>query len=193
MTDHRNPTLSHLEKCKHRKYFRDPNHAAKLQASTKSMLIECSYHITASTEFNGCLCCSGYPSIDIPVVIYIPEIYADINSFRPQNWNPQVMPMYQINIPAEQVGYSSNMDMGYNNNMNANYNSQNIGMNSYVPPQQNNFNNYQQGTGMITTSYEPIQVNYTQQNTGMITTSYEPIQVNNGGMMTGGVEPNKNY
>ena len=183
MTDRNNPTLKHIEKCKHKKYFRDPMDAAKLQASTKSNLIECSYHITASTEFNGCLCCSGFPSIDIPVVIYIPDIYADVNVFRPQNWNPQVMPMYQINIPSEQVGYSSNI--GYNNNMNMNYSNQNIGTSIYVPPQNN--------SEMITTSYEPIQVNNYQQNTGMITNSYQPIQVNNGGMMTGAVEPNKNY
>jgi hypothetical protein len=164
-----------MDKCKHRKYFRDPNQAAKLQATTKSSLIECSYFLRATTEFNNCLCCSGLPTIDIPVIIYIPEIYGDINSIRPQNWNPQVMPTYQINVPnAEQLGinngFSANYDQnsGYNSGMNVNP-GVNLNMNIQVP--QNNG----QSTGMITSAYEPIQTN----NTGI--------------MMTNGTEPQQNF
>lgn len=176
MTDFNNPVLKYLDRCPHKNLFRDPSQVAKLQATVKSRLIECGYYLRAAVGYNDCICCSGSPTIDIPVLIYIPDIYQDLNRYRPQNWSPQVMPMYQVNIPtAEQLGINNGV-LNVNVNINTNYN--------------------QVSNERIQTSYEPIQTNQRENNNmigglqpnqgGMMSGGLEPMQ---GGMMSGGIEP----
>ena len=58
------------------------------------------------------LCCSSAPTIEIPVIIYIPNISFDFNKFRPDNWNPQILPSYQINGPQPIQNQNSPMMQG---------------------------------------------------------------------------------
>ena len=179
MSDLNNPVMKHLDKCKHKYLFRDINQVAKLQATVKSRLIECGYFLRVTTEFESCMCCSGLPTIDIPVLIYIPEVQYDINQFRPEIWTPQVMPMYEVNIPtAEQLGISNGVANSHNN---------------WNP-------NYQGSTAMIQTSFEPIQNHGNSMMTGgvqpiqgMTNNSVDPMINQNGGMMSGGYEPKQNF
>lgn len=113
-----------MDKCKHKNLFSDANTIAKLQATCKSRLLECEYFLKATSDYDSMLCCSSAPTIDIPLVVYIPNFSFDYNRFRPANWNPQVMPVYQINGP--QI-----IDM--NANTNANVNNFNNNQGNFVP------------------------------------------------------------
>jgi len=154
MSDVLNPTLRHLDKCPHKHLFRDPNQVSKLQATVKSQLVECKYFLRATTEFDSCVCCGGTPTIDIPVIIYVPEVNVNSMNFRPQNWSPQVMPMYTFTLPsAQQLGFqdvgmvNANVNMGSNQNMNQNPNmnqNQNMNQNHNNNQNQNQNNNQNQ-------------------------------------------------
>ncbi len=76
---------------------------SKLQASCKSELIDCSYFIRATIEYNTFLCCVDNPSIDVPIIIYIPEIEREnLNYYKPHDWSPIMMPPAQVNLPSAQ-------------------------------------------------------------------------------------------
>jgi len=162
MTDNNNPTLRHLEKCEHRYMFKDLNQVAKLQCTTKSQLVECRYFLIATVDYDSCLCCSGKPTIEIPIIIYMPDLFNSISMLKPQDWNPVVMPTCQFDLPSAEnlglnAGYSVNVKIendNYNNNNNFN---------------QNNFNSSPQ---MIVESYQPIN---NQENTDItvVTTNYQ--------------------
>ena len=124
-----NPVEAHLDKCKHKHLFSDPFTIAKLQASCKSNLLECEYFLRATTDYDSMLCCSSPPTIEIPIIIYIPNISFDFNRFRPENWSPQVLPAFQINGPQTnqnqnqsnmQGGAAPNFDINQLNNFNQN-------------------------------------------------------------------------
>ena len=101
-----------MDKCKHKNLFSDPSTIAKLQATCKSTLLECEYFLRATTDYDSMLCCSSAPTIEIPVIIYIPNISFDFNKFRPDNWNPQILPSYQINGPQPIQNQNSPMMQG---------------------------------------------------------------------------------
>jgi hypothetical protein len=180
MSDRNNPVLRHLDKCKHKHLFKDVNQVAKLQATVKSRLIECGYFLRVTTEFESCMCCSGLPTIDIPVLIYIPEVQYDVNQFRPEVWSPQVMPIYQVNIPtAEQLGINNGVA---NSTENYNWNLNNQGSSAMI---QTSFQPIQnQGNSMMTGGIEPFQ--------GMMNNSTEPL-ISQDGMMSNGLEPKQNF
>ena len=79
-----------------------------LQASVKSSLIECKYHFRVSTEFDSILCCSGKPNIEIPIIMYIPDIRPNVQIYQPNNWNPTTMPLCEINLPTYNEVVGSN-------------------------------------------------------------------------------------
>jgi hypothetical protein len=62
--------------------------------------------------------------IEIPIIMYIPDIRPNVQLFQPNNWNPTTMPMLEINLPSysEVVG-------------NQNQNVSNQGMNMTVQTQ----------------------------------------------------------
>jgi hypothetical protein len=116
--------LRHLERCNHRELFRDLNLVAKLQATTNSGLIECKYILRVATEYESCTCCCSTPTIDIPVVLYIPEdISFNFNNYRPQNWNPVVMQQYEFKLPND-PNFNSNMNNNQMNNVQISNNNQ---------------------------------------------------------------------
>ena len=194
MSDNNNPVLRHLDKCNHRHLFRDASQVAKLQATVKSRMIECGYFLRATTEFDGIMCCSGIPTIDIPVLIYIPEVFYDVNQFRPNNWNPQVMPMYQVNIPtAEHLGISdgiANVNVNFNGNTQTNNQSSSAMMQTSFEPIKNNEDNM-----MISGGTQPLQMtlNFAANNGGMMSGGTEPNQMSGNMMMTSSIEPNNNF
>lgn len=124
--DTNNPVLRHLDKCKHVHLFRDPSMVAKLQATTTSAFIECKYVIRISTTYESCTCCSSTPSIDIPVIIYVPDIAPNYNAFQPTNWNPVMMPSYEFKFDQS----NNNMNSIVNNNTNFNQGFSNLNMNN---------------------------------------------------------------
>ncbi len=97
--DRNNPVNRYLDRCKHKELFNDPSTIAKLQATCKSNLLECEYFLRATTDYDSMLCCSSPPTIEIPIIIYIPNFNFDYGRFRPDNWSPQVLPVFQINGP----------------------------------------------------------------------------------------------
>jgi hypothetical protein len=88
--------------CKHKHLFKDPREILKLQNSTRSSLIQCNYYLRITTEYEGDFCCSHTPAIDIPIVIYNPDIVYFDESVRPENWQPAVLPEY--NYASGNVG-----------------------------------------------------------------------------------------
>jgi hypothetical protein len=102
-----------MDKCDHQHLFRDTSQISQLQASTKSNIIECSYHMLATVDFDGVLCCSSAPTVEIPIIFYIPDISFNEEKFRPNNWNPQVMPTFEFNIS----GGGFNVNPNFNNIM----------------------------------------------------------------------------
>ena len=161
--DLNNPVLNNLQKCKHIHMFYDQNIIGRLQATCKSKLIECEYFIRITCDYESCLCCSSPPTIDIPIVIYIPNIDFNYERYKPDNWNPQMMPNFQVqdinyqmpnennmmpNMPNTNQ-YHQNNDIintqipnQYNQNNNITNNNQyNINMNQNYPIENNNNNN----------------------------------------------------
>jgi len=120
--------------------FYDPTIIGRLQATCKSKLIECEYFIRITCDYESCLCCSSPPTIDIPVVIYIPNIDFNYERYRPDNWNPEMMPNFQV----QDSNYP--MPNNHQNNMMPNNNQNNMMPNNYqnnMMPNNNNqgFNN----------------------------------------------------
>lgn len=74
---------------------------ASLQATCKSNLLECEYFLRATTDYDAFSCCNSTPTIDIPLIIYIPNFTFDYTRFTPQNWNPEVLPSFEMN-PSNQ-------------------------------------------------------------------------------------------
>lgn len=89
--------MNYSEKCPHRLFFSDLGQLNKLQSSCKSNSIECRYYFVVSTSFDGVLCCSGFPCLNIPIIKYNQEFNMNLEQYRPDNWNPQIMPQADIN------------------------------------------------------------------------------------------------
>ncbi len=106
MSDINNPTLKNLGKCTHKHLFKDLSQISKLQASTRSQLINCKYYLKVSIGYSG-IFCSETPEIQIPIIIYIPDVKYDLHNLKPNNWDPIYMPQCTLNLPtAEQLGLS---------------------------------------------------------------------------------------
>ena len=74
---------------------------ANLQATCKSNLLECEYFLRATTDYDAFSCCNSTPTIDIPLIIYIPNFIFDYSRFTPQNWNPQVLPSFEMSATIQ--------------------------------------------------------------------------------------------
>lgn len=89
--------------------FYDPSVIARLQATCMSKLIECEYFVRITCDYESCLCCSDPPTIDIPIVIYIPNIDFNYERYRPDNWNPEMMPAFQVQQNNNSMPNQNNM------------------------------------------------------------------------------------
>jgi hypothetical protein len=161
MNDNDNPVHRFLEKCDHRGLFRDQRQISKLQASTKASLIECKYYLRATTEYDSVMCCSSPPTIDIPIIIYSPEIRFFDDTWIPTNWKPTTMPSFEfsfgvkpqisisepiinVNINTGSTamisgGTSEPISINQNNNNNMNNNNMNMNMTVETNTYSNNF------------------------------------------------------
>jgi len=140
LADNSNPTRQHIDRCAHHFLFKEKNLITLLQATVKSSLIDCKYHFHVTVDYDSMLCCSGKPTIDIPIIMYIPDIRPNMQLYQPTNWNPQLMPICEVNLPTfnevtsvqnvpnVQVGFNSNqmtMQIPAINNNQQQFNSQN--------------------------------------------------------------------
>lgn len=125
--DPNNPTMRNLNKCKHYDLFKDKSVISKLQASCKSTLISCSYHLRAYAIYEGC--CSKQPTITIPLLFYIPEVIENYKFIRPNDFNPQIFNSCNVDLP-----FSSLQEMSPQISLpvviGQQYNQLNCGMNS---------------------------------------------------------------
>jgi hypothetical protein len=92
--------------------FQDTSSVGRLQSSVKSQLVECKYYIKVYASYDACVCCFR-PSIEFPVMIYIPDVIKNIQIYRPQVWEPKVMPAYKIVLPTS-------TELGLNNGVSTN-------------------------------------------------------------------------
>jgi hypothetical protein len=113
MADQNNPSVMYIDKCKHKHLFKDPRQISKLQASTRSSLIQCSYFLRVNAEYDDCICCDDPPTIDIPVIIYTPDVTCFDESVRPSNWQPAMLPLYNYAEP----GNNNNIVLDNNNDV----------------------------------------------------------------------------
>ena len=140
-----NPTIKNTDKCKHLGLFKDQNVIPLLQATVKSNLISCNYFFQIKTEYNSFLFNSSTPSIEIPIILYIPDIRQNVQIYQPKIWKPSIMPIVDIIFPSFDDGKLSinnnRLTEFYPSNI---YNSQGIIMNtSDVLQKPNNSDNLQ--------------------------------------------------
>ena len=133
-----------------------------LQATVKSSLVECKYHFLVGTEFDSILCCSGKPTIDIPIIMYIPDIRPNVQLYQPNNWNPKAMPFCEIRLPTFDEIIINNNNVGFNSAGNNNFNNQ------------NDMNNQ----GMMTNQTKATNVN----NQGGMANQTQQMYIDQGGM-----------
>jgi hypothetical protein len=198
ISDTDNPTLRNLDKCGHRHLFKDFSQVAKLQSTVKSQLVECRYYLIASVDYDNCLCCSGKPTIEIPIIIYIPDIFNDLKIYRPKDWNPIVMPSYEFYLPSsEELGLNGGFSMNVKITNEENENSSKMIMDSYEPIKTNTNTNSNINVNFNTntnSNYSNNNNNYNNSNNNqMMMGGTEPMNNNSNGMMMGGSEPKKNY
>jgi len=123
ISDLYNPCISHVNKCGHNFLFQDKNMISKLQATVKSNFVDCKYHFQVSTEYDSVLCCNSKPNIDIPIIIYIPDLRYNNQLYQPKNWNPQILEKKkEIDLPT----FNDINQMNVNVNVNYNNNNMNI-------------------------------------------------------------------
>jgi hypothetical protein len=104
LADINNPTFRNLDRCDHKYMFKDTNMISKLQATTISQLINCKYYLKVSVGYAG-VYCSETPQIQIPIIIYIPDVRYDIGILKPNHWDPITLPVTNLDLPtAEQLG-----------------------------------------------------------------------------------------
>lgn len=96
LQDIKNPCKSYKHKCEHPYLFKDINLIPLLQASVNSSLISCHYYFKAKSKFCSFFSITHTPVLDIPIIIYIPDIRSNIQIFQPHNWNPQIMSNIEI-------------------------------------------------------------------------------------------------
>jgi hypothetical protein len=110
LSDIDNPTLRNIDRCDHKYMFKDTNVISKLQATTISQLINCKYYLKVTVGYSG-VYCSETPQIQIPIIIYIPDVRYDVFNLKPNNWDPIILPSCTLDIPtAEQLGLNDNFE-----------------------------------------------------------------------------------
>jgi hypothetical protein len=133
-----------MNKCKHIELFKSPELISKLQASTKSQLIDCEYHLHVKACYDGVFCCSNTANCRIPVVIYVPEtVQFDFANLRPTDWNPQYMPSYNMSVNLNNgfyQGQNFNQQPGNNFNQQPGNNFNQQPGNNFNQQPGNNFN-----------------------------------------------------
>jgi hypothetical protein len=104
ISDLTNPVLANVARCDHKHLFKDIKQIAKLQATVMSQLVNCKYYLKVKTEYYG-FCVTETPGIDIPIMIYIPDVRVDLELLKPNEWDPTFMPHCSLDLPsAEQLG-----------------------------------------------------------------------------------------
>ena len=97
--DQANPTLQYVNKCKHYYLFKEKNQIGRLQATCKGSLLWCKYYVKAVVNYEGC--CTSTPTINTPILVYIPDDL-NVNKFiRPTNFQPQVYNSISISNPQQ--------------------------------------------------------------------------------------------
>jgi hypothetical protein len=106
--DNENPALQHIHQCNHQHLFRSTDLISKLQASIKSELIDCTYHLLVKPEYDTVMMSSERLVVEIPIAIYIPDIRIDISLFRPKSWNPHICPGLKFDFHHEDIHIQNN-------------------------------------------------------------------------------------
>lgn len=77
-----------------------------LQPSTTGSIVKCEYVLAVKTVLEGVTCCAADPEVRIPLTIFAapPVNFNQIQA--PQDWQPQVMPVYNC-VFAEGFAYPS--------------------------------------------------------------------------------------
>ncbi len=115
--------------------FKNPDMITKLQATTKSLLINCEYTLEVKTTYDAI--CSKTPNCSTQVLMYVPEFKEDLNALKPADWNPQVMPVYNFNVIICDSNYQDE-NYGNNNNQKPNQNETSL-LNQQIPQSNNQF------------------------------------------------------
>lgn len=96
--------MNNIEKFEHRSILKSSAQAGRLQASVLSELIKCNYYLRVSVEYSG-VCITNKPVVEIPVIIYIPHVKLNVETYKPEFWDPVVMPVVGLDLPtAKQLG-----------------------------------------------------------------------------------------
>lgn len=94
---------------------------ANIISTVKGNLISNEYYIVIDINFEGVQCCSGPGALTFPILIYAKEIDFNLNSLKPNNWNPQVINTSTSTVPSGGMsggfdakgGMSGGMSGGY--------------------------------------------------------------------------------
>jgi hypothetical protein len=87
--------------------FGDVRQVSKLQATVMSKLITCKYYIRVNVGYSS-ICVSETPNIEIPIIIYIPDVRINLEHLKPNMWDPIFMPQCSLDLPsAEQIGITN--------------------------------------------------------------------------------------
>jgi len=198
LSDTSNPVRQHIDRCGHHYLFKEKSLISMLQATVKSSLIECKYHFHVTADYDSMLCCSGKPTIDIPIIMYIPDIRPNMQLYQPNNWNPQLMPISEVSLPSytEVIGGQGGMTsqipviQGGMTSQIPSIKIEQGGMTTQIQPIQNNqqFNN-QQNNQQFNSQQNNQQFN-SQQNTQQVNS--QQVQPTNQSM-TNQTQPMNNY
>ncbi len=94
ISDIYNPTRKNKDKCKHLYSYNNESILEKLQSSVKSDMIKCRYFLKLSVVHNTYFSCTNSPTVEIPVVICMPNCEGSDNFSLFDNWNPKMVMNY---------------------------------------------------------------------------------------------------
>ena len=101
-------------------YLTNKVRSRPIQPSTSGNFVRCEYVLAVKTVLDGVTCCTADPEVRIPLTIFAAPLANFNQVVAPQNWSPQVMPVYNC-VFSEQYAYVSakannNMGNGMGNN-----------------------------------------------------------------------------
>ena len=126
LSNSNNPTIQYSNRSINKTIYDSPSAIEKLNSTVKGNLISNEYFVVAEVLYDGVRCCDGPQSINFPVIIYPEPIPTDYTSFRPHNWNPQIMtsislnPIDSVKITLPSISVSSNINASSNIKVNTN-------------------------------------------------------------------------
>ena len=113
LTDLNNPTKNYISKSRNLNYFDNQNDLSSLISSVKGNLISCEYNLNILVKWEGCRCCDAIPPLYFPIIIYPSEFRYNIDMYKPNNWNPQVMNTAGENSNKNNTNSGGMMSGGY--------------------------------------------------------------------------------